>query len=134
MRNQIKRYELGNNITVEKLKKCEFREGGFMRSVKAPKFTYYQPLIEDIELYVEIGLNDDNTFSFDDSHSVEVVDDNICQPYYPFYNEEKDFPFLNKVIDEYNKTMDCLVCNGILKEKKLENKKNNKLKLVREVK
>ena len=42
-----------------------------------------------------------------------------------FYNEEKDFPFLNDLIMEYNNSMDILVNKGILKEKEL--KKTKKL-------
>ena len=132
MREEIKKYELNNNLTIDKLKENGFRAGGFMKEILEPKFHLYEFLIEDIELHLEIGITPNKKFIFDDFDGVVVIDDCFCQPYTPFYNENQDFRFLNKVIKEYNKTMDSLVDKEILKEKEL--KKTKKLELIKEVK
>ena len=48
---------------------------------------------------------------------VIVLDDDFCQPYYPFYDETQDFKMVNLVIRKYNEAMDELVSLGILNEK-----------------
>ena len=120
MKPEIKKYELSDKITIKKLKKNNFKEGGFMKDIPSPKYYYNKNLIDDIELYIE------RTFNFDDFDNIIVLDDNFCQPYYPFYESKEEFSFLNKVIKEYNKTMDELVEKGIFKEKILEKANDNK--------
>lgn len=131
MKPKIKKYELNDNVTIKKLEKNNFNKGGFMKKIKSPKYYYNKYLVDDIELHIEIGINPDKTLSFDDYDNIIVLDDNFCQPYYPFYEEKKGFKFLNKVILEYNNTMDEFVKNGIFKEKILE-KENDTKKLIKE--
>lgn len=126
MKPEIKKYELSDKITIKKLKKNNFKEGGFMKDIPSPKYYYNKNLIDDIELHIEININPDGTFNFDDFDNIIVLDDNFCQPYYPFYESKEVFSFLNKVIKEYNKTMDELVEKGIFKEKILEKANDNK--------
>ena len=126
MKPEIKKYELSEKLTIKKLKKNNFKEGGFVKEIPSPKYYYNENLIDDIELHIEISINPDETFNFDDFDNVLILDENFCQPYFPFYENKKGFPFLNKVIIEYNKAMDELVKKGILKEKKLEKENNNK--------
>ncbi|MBQ9023629.1 MAG: hypothetical protein IJ105_00235 [Bacilli bacterium] len=131
MKPEIKKYILNDNLTINKLKKNNFKEGGFIKEIPSPKYYYYKRLIDDIELHIEISVNNDETFNFDDFDNIIVLDDSFCQPYTPFYESKKGFSFLNKVIIEYNKAMDELVEKGILKEKQLEIEndiKINKLK------
>ena len=126
MKIEIKKYDLNDNLTIKKLKKNNFKEGGFIKEIPSPKYYYNRYLIDDIELHIEIVINSDNSFTFDDFDNVLVLDENFCQPYFPFYENKKGFPFLNKVIIEYNNAMDELVKKGILKEKKLEKENDNK--------
>ena len=125
MKPIIKRYKLNENLTKEKLLKNGFKEGGFLKEIPYPKYYYYKLLTDDIELHIEINENIDKTLNFDDNNIV-ILDNNFCQPYYPFYENENGFLYLNKVIIEYNKCMDNLVSKGILIEKKLE--KENDIK------
>ena len=126
MRSEIKKYELNDKITIKKLKKNKFKEGGFMKNIPYPKYYYNRYLSYNIEFHIEISVNPDGTFTFDDFDNIVVLDDNFCQPYYPFYENDIDFPILNKIIMEYNKVMDEFVKKGILKEKNLEKDKDNK--------
>ena len=132
MKPEIKRYELNDNVTIKKIKKNNFNEGGFMEKIISPKYHYSKYLLDDIEIHIEIGVNLDETLYFDDFDNIVVLDDNFCQPYYPFYENENGFPYLNKVILEYNKTMDGLVKKGIFKEKTLEKENNNK-RLIKQI-
>lgn len=129
MRRKTKRYTLSDNVTKEKLEEAGFRKGGFMSGIPFPKYFYNQCLCKDIELHIEVRNNSDGTFFFDDQYSTYVIDDEFGQPYYPFYTKDENFPFLNKVILEYNKVMDKLVEKGILKELVLEQEENKTIKL-----
>ena len=122
MREKMKRYELANNVDVNTLIKSGFREGGFIKEMPSPKYFYYKYLLNDIELHVEVSVNADGTLFFDDYTSVYVIDDTFGQPYMPFYNEEFDSHYLNKVIIKYNEAMDSLVEKGIFKKLKKKNK------------
>ena len=116
MREQVKRYELNNDVTIEKLKENGFKDGGFMIGLTSPKYHLIKYLVDDIEMRIEI----DATLAFNDSENILILDEDFAQPYRAFYNRELDFPFLNKVITKYNKVMDELVDKGIFHEKKLE--------------
>ena len=119
MRPEIKKYGLKENITEEDLKKCGFTYSidGSIKKITTPRYFYFKYLIDEIELFVEIGINEDGTFTFDDFDTVMVLDDDFCQPYTPFYKEDADFPFSNSVIIKYNEAMDELVSKGILSVK-----------------
>ena len=131
MKTEKKEYILNDKLKIKTLKKNDFKEGGFMKNVPAPKYFYNKNLIDDIQLHIEISINPDGTFSFDDFDNIIVLDDNFCQPYYPFYTSDNDFPYLNKVIKKYNKAMDELIENGILKEKTIKKDDNVKIKKYR---
>ena len=133
MQNDIKRYELSDNISIEQLKKAGFRNGGWISEIKEPKIQYTRLLIDEIELHIEVSLIDEEVSSFDDFHNIWIIDNDFCQPYSPFYDSTADFPYLNRVISRYNKEMDKLVSKGILKSivleespKKLVRKPNKK--------
>ena len=121
MNKKIKRYTLNDNISINKLKKNGFKEGGFIKEIPIPKYFYNEFLVYDIELHIEIAINSDGTFTFDDYNNIYVIDDNFGQPYYPFYSDNHEFEVLNKVITRYNQVMDKFVEKGILKSKELEN-------------
>ena len=65
-------------------------------------------------------------YLFDEQKDIEIFDEAFCHPYNAFYDEDRDFPFLNDLIKEYNETMDGLVEIGVLEPKKI--KKNKSLK------
>lgn len=121
MLKQIKRYELAitdKEKLEEKLKKLGFKEGSWLDKYKGKKvMSSVFFLGEDIELHITFNTEE---MKFDDYDDVLVLDDNFCQPYGPFYNEDnlKVFSFLEKVIKAYNRSMDTLVDAGILKNKK----------------
>ena len=136
----VKRYILNDDVTKEKIEAFGFREGGFIKSLPRPKYFFNGHLHGDIEIHIEIVENTDGTFFFDDYYCVYVIDDEFCQPYYPFYAAGKDLDdnidpcntyyaegkhlnFLNTVITRYNELMDALVEKGILQEKPLEKTK-----------
>ena len=121
MKKKIKGYTLSDNMTINKLKKNGFKEDDFINKIPTPKYYYNEFLVYDIELHIEIAVNSDGTFNFDDIDNIYVIDDNFGQPYYPFYSDNHEFGFLNKVIFRYNQVMDKFVEKGILKSKELEN-------------
>lgn len=131
MIKEIKRYTLSDNLSIDMLKKNNFKNGGYLKKIPHPKYSYNKYLADEIELHIEIGINEDGTFNFDDFDNIIVLDDNFCQPYYPFYEYDKGFPFLNELIKEYNNSMDNLVKDGILKEKNIEKENNVKVKLLK---
>lgn len=132
MKPIIKRYELISNITEDILIKNGFKKVELIEKKPNSIYHYYKLLTDDIELNIEINENRDKSFTFDDSENIIVLDNNFCQPYYPFYENEKGFPYLNQVIIEYNKAMDELIKKGILKEQKLEKENNNK-RLIKQI-
>ena len=83
----------------------------------------------DGKYYVYITIGDKKGFieidpadGFDDMKDILVYDSYNERVFTRFYDEESDYPFLNELIKEYNRTMDSLVSKGIFKEKKLEEK------------
>ena len=125
MREIIKKYEISEDISIYKLEKSGFIRKEPTEVDQLLRYSYIKPLLEDINLYIDIRITGDKKFIFDDNKTVELIDEDFGQPYGAFYNEDKDFPFLNDLIKKYNKTMDSLVEKGILQEKKL--KKTKKL-------
>ena len=125
MREVIKRYELNENINISKLENNRFSRIEPNNKEHLLKYLYIEELLDDIELQIEIDIDKEGKYLFDDQESILIFDDAFGQPYQAFYNEEKDFPFLNDLIMEYNNSMDILVNKGILKEKEL--KKTKKL-------
>ncbi len=127
MREIIKQYELSNEISIYKLEKSGFIRKEPTEEDQLLRYSYIKPLLEDINLYIDIQITSDKKFIFDDNKTVELIDEDFGQPYGAFYNEDKDFPFLNDLIKKYNKTMDELVEKGILKEKVLEQENKPKV-------
>ena len=130
MREVIKRYELNENINIYKLEKSEFKRKEPTDENQMLSYHYIKPFIEDIELQIDIIINKDGSFIFDEIEDITVYCEDYGQPYNAFYNEEKDFDFVNDIIKLYNKTMDSLVEKGIFKEKKLEETKQKTLGLI----
>lgn len=126
MREIIKEYELDDNISIYKLEKCNFKRVEPTAHDKLLEYYYVQKIIEDIYVFIQVGISSDNKFIFNDAKDIDVFDDDLDARYNAFYNEEKDFNFLNDVIRRYNALMDELVEKGILKPKDL--KKENKPK------
>lgn len=123
MREVVKRYELDDNLTIEKLDKSEFVR--INPSNERPTVSYYysRELCDSVEVQITIYpyehiLHDE----FDDMKDIVVYDTYYKRVFEPFYDEERDYPFVNDLIKEYNRTMDSLVSKGIFKEKKLEEK------------
>ena len=103
-------YKLNENVTVEKLKEAGFKEGGWMSNIKGPKLAYMRPLIDEIELNIEINTD---TLEFDENENIFIFDDTFGQAYFPFYNEDTTIEFAVKVKRDYNKRMDALAEEGI---------------------
>ena len=126
MLDNIKRYKLNEGIDIDKLLEAGFMIGGWQKEIKSPKVSYAWMLIDDIELCIEISTSGE--IIFDDYKNVLIFDDSIGQPYHPFYNDTR-FPFLDLVIDKYNKKMDEFVSAGIFSEIEKEKTKTKKKKL-----
>ena len=125
MRRDIKRYELNEEINIAKLEKCGFKRIEPNNKEHLLKYYHEIELIDDIELQIEIDIDQKGNFIFDDSNieCVLIFDDEFERPYQAFYNEDRDFSFLNDLIGLYNNEMDELVKQGILQEKKLKKEK-----------
>ena len=128
MREIIKQYELNDDISIYKLEKSDFKRKEPTGEDQLLRYYYVKPLLEEIYLYIDIKVTGDKRFIFNDKESVELIDEDFGQPYGAFYNEDKDFPFLNDLIKKYNNTMNELVEKEILKEKVM--KKENKPKVL----
>jgi len=115
MLKEVKRYELVENITKEDLLKAGFKEGGWDSYILNPKVSYSCVLYEDIELHIEISTSS-KRIRFNDYNNVLVFDDEIGQPYFPFY-KGIETEYIHKVIEKYNQKMDEFKEKGILKEK-----------------
>ena len=115
MLKSLKRYELNQNISIDKLKESNFKI--FDNKGKESNSKYYlkKHLVEDIILQIEIEINKDGTFSFNDINNISVFYKMFGERYYPFYMQIDD-KYLHEIILKYNEKMDELVSNGILKE------------------
>lgn len=125
MREIIKRYELNDDINMYKLSKNDFKrieheEETFL------KYHFSKELLDEITFNIDIKINQDKKYIFDDQKDVELFDEAFCHQYRAFYDEDRDFPFLNDLIKEYNNTMDELVEKGVFKPKVLTKTKTLK--------
>ena len=123
MRKDIKRYDLNESITLDKLKENNFRKGGFIKDTSPVKYFYDRYLVDGILLHIEIGINKDGTFNFDDYNNIYVLNDKLRKPYYPFYSDNQYSEILDLIIIKYNQIMDDLTKKDILQEKVINNNK-----------
>ena len=119
MREFIKRYEKNEKATVTKLLETGFKQIKDIDGAPTTTFSYNIELLDEIDLIVEIDIFE----KFDDTRYVQVFDNYGGGLFNPFYDEDRDYPFLNELIKEYNGAMDNLVNEGVLKPKKLEESK-----------
>ena len=127
MREVVKRYELDDNLTIEKMDKSEFIRIRESEEYPVIRYTYSKELCDSVEVQIMIDpflhiLCDD----FDDMKDIVIYDSFNERVFEPFYDEERDYPFVNDLIKEYNRTMDSLVKKGIFKEKIIENENKPK--------
>lgn len=109
---KAKSYKLKYAPTEEELIKNGFREGGSWINKKAKwvfESEYYDAKTE-FDMSISICFNEDLE-DWNDFDNVEVIDEDFCQPYTPFYgdNYKKDvhgFECLEWCIDKYNNFMD----------------------------
>ena len=128
MREIIKRYELDDHLTLEKMDKSEFVRLNPTDERPTVSYYYSRELCDSVEVQITIYpfehiLHDE----FDETENIVVYDTYYKRIFEPFYDEERDYPFVNDLIKEYNRTMDSLVEKGIFKEKKLKENKVQKL-------
>jgi hypothetical protein len=119
MREFIKRYEKNEKATVTKLLETGFKQIKDIDGAPTTTFSYNKELLDEIDLIVEIDIFE----KFDDTRYVQVFDNYGGGLFNPFYDEDRDYPFVNELIKEYNRAMDNLVNEGVLKPKKLEESK-----------
>lgn len=100
---KVKKYKLKENIKVN-----DILNNGFEYSVDCKYVTKFITLKGPIILYIKIPL--DNIYSFDFYNNIDVLDDNFCQPYTPFYdNYNSDIvnnKYLTIIVNRYNEEMD----------------------------
>ena len=100
---KINRYKIKFDTTIN-----EILNNGFEYSVNYKCLTKFITLKNSIVLYIRIPLSE--IYAFDDINNVDVLDDDFCQPYTPFYNNyDKDINVENKflidVVKRYNEEM-----------------------------
>ena len=100
---KVKSYKIKEDTTIQSI-----LDNGFKYSLDKKYLTKYIILKSDITLYIKIPL--ENILLFDDINNIDVLDDDFCQPYTPFYNNyDKDISVGNKflidVIKRYNEEM-----------------------------
>lgn len=90
----IKQFKLKKNVTINELIK-----DGFSYSCDCKYLSKIIPLKQTILAWIKVSLKDYNL-------SIDVIDDEYCQYYTPFYEYQsggsKTFDYLEKVIDKYN--------------------------------
>lgn len=134
LRRKVKRYELSDYFlslsTTEQialLKENNFKEGFWREDKKSNHhwmtyhFTFFNSKKErpEYEFSFDVAIDLDNLPSWNDYDNLEVIDDDFCQPYTPFFKAQEDgtsFGFLNTIIEKYESRMSQLVEAGILKE------------------
>lgn len=126
MRAVIKKYELDDEVNMYKLTKGGFKRVEHDKEETFLQFHFSKELLDEITVNIDITINKDKKYIFDDQKDVELYDEAFCHQYRAFYDEDRDFPFLNDLIKEYNETMDGLVEIGIFKPKKLKKTKSLK--------
>lgn len=100
---KIKRYNIKEQVKIQ-----DILDDGFNYSVDCKYLTKFTTLKESIVLCITIPLKD--ICSFNDYDDVDVLDDDFCQPYMPFYDNYKEENtsnnFLMNVVKRYNEEMD----------------------------
>lgn len=84
----IKQFKLKENITIDELIK-----DGFSYSYDCKYLSKIIPLEQTVLAWIKVSLKDY-------SLSIDVIDDDYCQCYTPFYEYQEGF--LAKVINRYN--------------------------------
>lgn len=102
----IKKFKLKENVSIN-----ELLEDGFSYSCDCKFLSRTILLNQSIIAWLIVSLKDYNL-------SIDVIDDEYCQYYTPFYNYQdgniKMFDFLKKVINRYNNELSKL--NSIIEE------------------
>ena len=102
----IKKFKLKENVSIN-----ELLEDGFSYSCDCKYLSKIIPLKQTILAWIKVSLKDYNL-------SIDVIDDEYCQYYTPFYEYQsgrsKTFDYLEKVIDRYNYEISKL--NSIVEE------------------
>ena len=90
----IKKFKLKENVSIN-----ELLEDGFSYSCNCKFLSKTILLNQSIIAWLKVSLKDYNL-------SIDVIDDEYCQCYTPFYEYQKGnnevFDFLEKVINRYN--------------------------------
>lgn len=109
-------YQLNPDVSEEDLLRNHFKVGSWRHAKSADAwYSKSWPLHGEIDLTVSINMT---TKRWDEFEDTDVIDDDFCQPYSPFYdcvyNGVRKFDFASRVIEAYCKRMDALVDSGIL--------------------
>ena len=111
---EIKRFELVPDADIYTL--LRLREGGSWIHPDSMYFVSKAYADKNSEISISIAFPE-NLSDWNDFDYVSVLDEDFGQPYTPFYQrwngESVDFPFLDKIVTEYNRFM-CSI--PILKE------------------
>ena len=126
MREKVKNYELSATVDMYRLTKSGFKRVEHADEESFLQYHFSIELQDKIILHIDIRINNKIEYLFYSYIDIEIFDEAFCHPYNAFYDEDRDFPFLNDLIKEYNETMDGLVEKGVLEPKKI--KKNKTLK------
>lgn len=110
---KIKRYTIKPDTTKETIISCGGKEGGTWIN-KESKF-FISKCFEYKEIGFEFSIQlafKDDVLDWNDFDNVLVLDEDFCQPYTPFYDDnygkEATFPPLKYCIEQYNQFMDSL--------------------------
>ena len=115
MREIIKEYDIRDDITIPKLVEAGFKQINPTEEDPILRCYFSKELLDEIELQIDIKPL--ATFIY--SRDVQIFDTFYGHIFTAFYDEERDYPFLNDLIKLYNQEMDELVRLGILKPKKI---------------
>ena len=116
MKNIIKEYDLRKDITIPKLIEAGFKQINPTQEEPFLRCYYSRELADEIELQIDIKPLD----KFDFSRDVIVFDKYYGHLFNAFYDEDRDYAFLNDLINVYNREMDQLVKCGVFEEKKIK--------------
>lgn len=99
---RIKQYKLTDNINVD-----DILNNGFKYHLNKRYLSKFITLKGSIILLITISLDD--IYSFDFYDNTDVLDDDFCQPYMPFYdnynNDIVDSGYLADVVNRYNEEL-----------------------------
>ena len=119
----VKSYELRG----EGLSSVIFERAGFKKKESTEKHKhgtyYFSHDISSDGVEVQIEIDAFHPFDFDETRDVIVYDKTYERVFTAFYEEDRDYPYLNDLKKEYNRIMDSLVEKKIFVPKtKKENK------------